>query len=118
MSERRLAVGLWIFLCALATLPILLTEYPPLQDYPQWVFQGAISAAVLRSDPTAASAYGLRIVPVPNLGAIGLIGGLSGWLAPETAGRVGVAVLVLVFALAFGSLTRAVQGRVTAAQYL
>ena len=63
---------IFLILVGLALIPIWITRYPPLQDYPDWLLQ----AQILRHlhDPTFGFAehYTALNFPVPNLGSVAL----------------------------------------------
>jgi hypothetical protein len=116
-GQRRLRVALWLALSAVAVLPIFLVSYAPLYDYYNWVYQGRIVADLLHAGPdTYASAhrfYSLSRTPVPNSAAPFAIGVLTMMMSSEMAGRVFLAVCVLLFAFGYGYLVRTMQGRPT-----
>ncbi len=115
---RRLG---WLVLAALALLPLLRAAYPPLYDYYHWVFQGDVVQDLLTGSPDVAAierAYTLNWAPIPNLGAPIGIALAAYWFTPLVAGRVFLAVCVFLFAAGFAVLSRAIQGRPTAAEYL
>jgi hypothetical protein len=110
----------WLILALTAALPLALVEFPPLLDFPQWVFQGHLFALLVRGGDTevAGQLYELVWGPIPNLAAVVGIGLLSLWLGPDLAGRVFSIASVLLFAHAFAFLMRSVQRRRTAVEIL
>src|SRR5215475_9152721 len=71
------------------------TAVLPLQDVPDWVYQGHVLRLVLAGDPRAAG-FTLVPYPVPNATATLVLAALDPWLDPALAGRV-VALAVLLF---------------------
>jgi hypothetical protein len=121
-NRLAVSVGLvWCLLSAVATLP-LSVPFPPLYDYHHWVFQGRVVADLLFSHPdsraSVSSLFSLRLTPVPNSASPVAIGILSLFLDPEVAGRVFAVVAALSFAYGYASLSRAVQRRATAFEFL
>ncbi|MCX6032327.1 MAG: hypothetical protein NT169_23910 [Chloroflexi bacterium] len=107
----------WL-LIGLSLIPIWITRYPPLQDYPDWLLQ----AQILRhlNDPALgfSTYYAALIVPVPNLGSIALIYLLS-FVAPiEIAGKLALSCYAIALPLAVVYFLRATQARSTALEYL
>ncbi len=115
---RRLRVALWLVVSIVALLPIFLVRFAPLYDYYNWLYQGRIVADLLHAGPDAyASAhhnYTLDWRPIPNLAAPLGIGLLTMMMSLDTAGRVFLAVCVLLFAYGYAYLVRTIQGRATA----
>jgi hypothetical protein len=111
----------WLCLSCAAVAMLFGVRALPFYDYYEWLFQGNLVAQLLFGVPGAGESadnlYGLRPVPVPNLGAPLLIGLLNVALPIELAGRLFVAVTVLAFAYAFAYLVRAVQGRPTVIEF-
>jgi hypothetical protein len=121
---HRLAVSVgfvWCLLSAIAILP-LSVPFPPLYDYHHWIFQGRIVADLLFSHPdsraSVSSIFSLRRTPIPNSASPVAIGLFSTFLDPEVAGRVFAGVAALSFAYGYASLSRAVQRRATAFEFL
>lgn len=108
----------WLILSIATTLPILIIDWLPLYDYPNWVFQGRIVADLITNHPDSAALvrpdYSLSWRPVPNLAAPLGIATFAAVLPPNIAGRLFLVVSVLFFAWAYGYLVRSVQGRPTA----
>jgi hypothetical protein len=88
----------WLAFAALvAAYAIVLAATPvlPLQDVPDWVYQGHVLRLLLAGDPRAAG-FALVPYPVPNATASALFAALDPWLDPAAAGRsVALAVLLL-----------------------
>lgn len=111
----------WVVLSIAAVLPVLLAEYPPLLDYPEWVFMGDLARAYfLPGDPRRDEVAALYVPQglVPNAAATAGIAFLRVWLPAELAGRAALAVTVLLFGWAFGRLVRVVQQRPTPVEFL
>ncbi len=115
--QRQVLVALWLVLSAAAALPIFLVRYAPLYDYYNWVYQGRIVADLLHAGPDAyASAhryYELSRTPTPNIAAPVGTGLLTMVMSSDAAGRVFLAVCVLLFAGGYAYLVRTMQGRPT-----
>jgi hypothetical protein len=78
----------------LAVAPVL-----PLQDVPDWVYQGHVLRLLLAGDPAAAG-FALVPNPVPNATATVLLAALDLWLDPAVAGRVMALAVMLLGAAA------------------
>jgi len=109
---------LFFSLVSLSLIPIWITHYPPLQDYPDWLLQ----AQVLRhlNDPTFGFAeYYIAInFPVPNIGSIALIYLLS-FVAPiQIAGKLTLSIYVVLFPFAARYFLRAIQIGPSVIEYL
>ena len=113
-------LAIWMVLSVLALLPLLVTRFPPLTDYVQWVFQGYLFERLINGGAGDAvqQYYHVSLVPVPNAVAPVAIGLLQLWLVPADAGRVFLAVSVLVFSYGFGFLVRTLQRRPTVLELL
>jgi hypothetical protein len=111
----------WLYFSGAAVAMLFSVRALPFYDYYEWLFQGNLVAQLLFGVPGAGepvdTLYGLRPVPVPNLGAPLLIGLLNVALPIELAGRLFVAITVLAFAYAFAYIVRAVQGRPTVIEF-
>jgi hypothetical protein len=111
----------WLYLSGATIAMLFSVRALPFYDYYEWLFQGHLVAQLLFGVPGAGESahdlYGLRPVPVPNLGAPLLIGLLNVALPIELAGRLFVAVTVLAFAYASAYFVRAVQGRPTVLEF-
>jgi len=107
----------WL-LIGLSLIPIWITRYPPLQDYPEWLLQAQILRRL--NDPALgfAAHYTTLAVPVPNVGSVALIY-LLNFVAPiEVAGKLALSCYVIAFSLAVVYFLRAIQARSTALEYL
>ena len=104
-----------------AILPLSL-PFPPLYDYHHWIFQGRVVADLLFGHPdsraSVSSIFTLRRMPIPNSASPVAIGIVSLLVDPEIAGRVFAGVAALSFAYGYASLSRAVQRRATAFEFL
>jgi len=112
----------WLAIALAAVVPPLVATFPPLYDYYHWVFQGHIVSRLLPFGPQAGdvfrATYELHWGPTPNLAAVLGIGLLSTAMPAIVAGRVFLTACVLVFGFGFARMTRAIQGRATAAEML
>jgi hypothetical protein len=113
----RLRVALWLALSVAAVVPVFLVRYAPLYDYYNWVYQGRIVADLLHAGPDSYAAahryYDLNHTPTPNISAPIGIGLLTMMMSSDAAGRVFLAVCVLLFAFGYAYLVRTIQGRPT-----
>ena len=83
--------GWWLAFAALAVAYVAVlaaTPVLPLQDVPDWVYQGHVLRLLLAGDPRAGG-FALVPYPVPNATATLLLAALDPWLEPARAGRVG-----------------------------
>jgi len=72
-------------------------RFLPLSDYPDWVFEGSVVAALLQGK--ALASYTFNHYPVPNAAAVALIGVLDLALSPEVSGKVVLSLCALLLAL-------------------
>lgn len=91
--DRRFAALLVLAVVA-ALLPLALTVAPPILDYPNHLARGVILAG--QAAPEVARHYTVSWTNVPNLSADLLLVALLQPFAPEDAGRVLLAMVVLV----------------------
>lgn len=101
------AEAAWIALClglaALAAAAILVPPYPPLQDYPEWAYQGQLLARLFQGLPIGE--VRLADKPIPNSSVQLLLGLLSVVLSPALAARLFLLALIgasVAMALALG----------------
>ena len=123
-TSRNHSLSQWAWLALLSVvsvIPFWVAEFPPLLDYPQWVFQGYLVMLLLSGADAgqgAALPYMLNWAPIPNLAAPLGIGLLNFWLPPQQAGRVFGATCVLLFSYGFAYMMRSTQRRPTAIELL
>ncbi|WP_431272085.1 hypothetical protein [Dankookia sp. P2] len=106
-AARRRAAFPWTALClglgALAAAVLVLAPYPPLQDFPEWAYQGQLLARLLRGLPV--DGVVLATTPVPNSSVQLLLGLLSLAMPAALAARLFLLGLVgasVAVALALG----------------
>jgi hypothetical protein len=75
-------------------------RFLPLQDYPNWLYQGFVFSRLLAGSKV--SLFTVRRFPVPNSMTTFAIGVLCLIFAPENAGRVALTIYVMLFS--FGGL--------------
>src|SRR5437016_4332685 len=75
---------------------IWLYRFPPLQDYPDWMYQGWVFSRLLSAD--APKGYAMANFPVPNSTGTVVMGLFGLVLSPEIAGKIFLSVAVVVFA--------------------
>ncbi len=86
-----------VVLLALVTL-LWYTPYLPLQDFPEWVFQGRLVGDALAGNLPAAAGYTVAWFPPPPDIAVSALLGLLGLVMPALmAGRLVVVLIALVF---------------------
>ncbi|MDO9711828.1 hypothetical protein [Paracraurococcus lichenis] len=97
----------WTVLClglaAVVAGAILLSPYPPLQDFSEWAYQGQLLARWFRGEPVGA--LHLATSPIPNSSVQLLLGLLSVVLPPALAARLfllGLVAAATAVALALG----------------
>jgi hypothetical protein len=111
LSARSWWAGFAALCCALL-LPLLVVDMPPLLDYPNHLARMVVLAAN-GSDPILARFYIPRWGVIPDL-AIDAIGPLLIWVLPvHVAGRVVLALAVLVQVVGAIAYSRTVLGRLT-----
>lgn len=103
----RFAASAWVVLClglgALAGAAILLPPYPPLQDFPEWAYQGQLLARLIRGLPV--DGIRLATTPVPNVSVQAVLGLLSLAMPAAVAARLvllGLVGAAVALALALG----------------
>jgi len=74
-------------------------RFLPISDYPDWVFEGSIATKLLHG--TTVDSYAFNHYPVPNAGAVALIGLLGFVFPPEVSGKVVLSLCIIL--LAFSS---------------
>ena len=120
IASRRqvaLAAGIYwratfVLLCAALLAPLLLTDVPPLLDYPNHLARLMVLADN-GADPILARLYRPNWGIIPDLG-IDLIGPPLMWLLPvHIAGRVILGIVLLLPVLGTVAYSRAVFGRAT-----
>ncbi len=101
-----------LILCLLLLTPLLLTDVPPLLDYPNHLARLTVLAAN-GSDPVLARFYTPRWDIIPDL-AIDVLGPLLLWVLPvHVAGRIVLGVAILLPVLGTLAYSRTVLGRRT-----
>lgn len=113
---------LWVVLSLAAVLPFLAVEFPPLYDFYHWVFQGHVTRTLLFGGPEGAgsvdSIYRLSGAPIPDSVTPFGIAMLNLWFPALVAGRVFLALCVLLFAYGWAYMVRSVQQRPTVIEFL
>ncbi|TDG33046.1 hypothetical protein [Paracraurococcus ruber] len=99
VPQARTAPRAWLpwwlpatLLAAAIAVPMLLSPYPPLQDFAEWAYQGALLARLASGQPVP----GVELVghPVPNSLTQAILGLLCLVLPPAVAARVFVLALL------------------------
>jgi hypothetical protein len=97
----------WLFLlCALIT--VWAFRYPPMDDYPDWLYQGSVLAGFLKHQPVP----GFRLVPfpVPHSAATVVIGFLSLVVPLRVAGAAFLSICIVAYVLGARYLVKATGG--------
>ena len=84
---------------------MLLLPFPPLQDYWEWVYQGALIEQII-SHGAENSPFVLRDYPVPNAFSQALIAALSVIASPVVAAKLVILGYIALTAVAYRSLSR------------
>jgi hypothetical protein len=82
-------------------------RFLPISDYPDWVFEGSIAAQLLHGKTF--DSYAFNHYPVPNAGAVALIGLLSFVFSPEISGKIVLSLCVILLALSSTYLLRSLR---------
>lgn len=107
-----------------ALLPFLLVAYVfsfnllPLQDFPDWVYQGTIFREILFHDNTFDGVFALQSYIPPNATSTVVIGLLSTFLDPVIAGKIFLAAAMLVLYSGIVSYLAQLTGRKTVLGHL
>jgi hypothetical protein len=108
---RPATVGIWALIgLSIALVPILLTEIPPLADYPNHLARVYILSNVDRV-PELAEYYRDITSAQPNLAFDFVVGLLSRLMPLEAAGRVFVALTIVAMVGGVAALHRVLHGR-------
>lgn len=91
---------IYILFVTTAILFIWFYRFLPMQDYPDWLFQGFLFSELIKGQ--AIADYQIISVPVPNVISTLFIGLFSLFLHPEIAGKLFLTTYVFIFT--FGSL--------------
>ncbi|HUY18551.1 MAG TPA: hypothetical protein VMV15_04930 [Candidatus Binataceae bacterium] len=92
--------GVVAFALANALWLIWSSRFPPLQDYPDWVYQGWLLSRIISGH--AMSGYTLAHYPVPNTSVTLALGLLDLAIAPQISGKILLTLIVGLFV--FGSI--------------
>ncbi len=92
--ERFLHLVAFAYVAAVAGLLVIVQPFPILHDYPEWMFQGWLLHSILAGQPD--SAYELASWPVPNSLSQFVLAALNSVTSPVTAGRIWLAIYLLV----------------------
>lgn len=80
-----------------ALLFVWCLRFPPMQDYPDWLFQGAVFSRLFTDHPI--TGYRLLPVPVPNAFSTLFLGLLNVFCSPEVSGKGLLSFDVVLFIL-------------------
>jgi hypothetical protein len=91
------ATAYWLFLlCALITAWAF--RYPPMDDFPDWLYQGSVLAGIIRHQPEPG--FRLMPVPVPHSAGTVVIGLLNLVVPLRVAGALFVSLCIVAYVLA------------------
>jgi hypothetical protein len=79
-----------------AALTVLLRAFPPLQDFPEWMYQGWLLKELALGNEAVSDIARLAPIPVPNSTLQLLLAGLNFAVDPITAGRLTALLYLLV----------------------
>jgi hypothetical protein len=113
-NRRTLLFGV---LLGLSLLPVWITAYPPLQDYPDWLLQAQILRRFHDPEFSFAQYYSILSVPLPNAGAVIVIYLLGAVLPMEVAGKAALSLYLLAFPLSIVFFLRSVHSRASALEF-
>jgi hypothetical protein len=83
---------------ALLLVPLWVTRYLPLQDYPDWLLEGRILSRYNSPAFGFAHDYQILRIPIPNLASTIVIGALDRVVPIEIAGKIFLSLSVLLYA--------------------
>ncbi|TAK67114.1 MAG: hypothetical protein EPO24_00895, partial [Bacteroidetes bacterium] len=93
LPQLIVACSMLALLCA-----IWLNTYLPLQDYPEWLFQGKTLHAALTDTLDSESLYAVRWFPIPPNALVSILLALLNFFMPiEIAGKVMLSAYLLLF---------------------
>ncbi len=72
-------------------------RFLPITDYPDWIFEGSITAQLIHGK--APASYSFKYYPVPYSGEVLLLGILDLVFSPEVSGKVLLSLCVILFAV-------------------
>ena len=94
--------------CVVSGLVLIWSHrFLPISDYPDWVFEGSVVAELLHGE--APASYSFKNYPVPNAGAVALIGILDLVFSPEASGRIVLSLSIILLALSSTYLLRSLR---------
>ena len=98
-KRNSIDLSIYILFVATAILFIWFYRFLPMQDYPDWLFQGFLFSEAIKGQ--AIADYQIISIPVPNIISTLFIGLFSLFLHPEIAGKLFLTTHVFIFT--FGS---------------
>ena len=90
-----------LLLILLSTLPLWLTDFPPLQDYPDWLYQGKIFADFNKPDTDYHDYFTIKPVLVANSGSTLLIALFMKVFSPIFAGKLMLSFWLIAMPLCY-----------------
>ena len=84
-----------------ASLPLWLTDFPPLQDYPDWLYQGKVFADFNKAGTDFHDYFKIKPVLVANSGSTLLIAFFMKFFNPITAGKLMLCFWIIAMPLCY-----------------
>ncbi len=84
--------------CVISALVLIWGHrFPPISDYPDWVFEGSIVAELIHGKSPAS--YSFKHYPVPYSGTVATLGVLDLIFQPEVSGKIVLSLCIMLLAL-------------------
>jgi hypothetical protein len=97
-DRQRVLFRITFAACVISALALIWSyRFLPISDYPDWIFEGSIVAELLQD--RAPASYSFTHYPVPNAGAVALIGLLDLVFSPEVSGKMVLSLCIILLAL-------------------
>ena len=107
--DRRNALFRCTFAACVVSALVLIWahRFLPLSDYPDWIYEGSVAAELLQGKaPVSYTSF--KHYPVPNAGAVALIGLLDFVFSPEVSGKIVLSLCIILLALSSTYLLKSV----------
>jgi hypothetical protein len=106
-----------LFCLAIVIVPLFMATYLPLQDYPDWLYQGTVLANYHSNFENYGSSFELKIYPVPNSASTLIIALFSLFLPPILAGKMMLSFWLILMPLSYLYFYRSFQTGDSILQY-
>jgi len=107
MVDTAAGAGAWLYVGTVMVW-ILASPYPALQDYPEWLYQGYVVAALFKGSPGAAAAFEFARYPIPNSLTQIMLGLLNLVVSPLVAGKIWLCAYLISFMVVLTVIARSV----------